>query len=85
LFYQDNATLKRGPQGVASSALLDFLHLIMLHVLPEGFRRVGDYGFLHGNAKKLLALVQLILHVVIKGLKKNVQGLFINVPVVNHP
>jgi hypothetical protein len=44
----------------------DFLHLIMQHVLPKGFRRVRDYGFLHGNAKKLLSLVQLILHVVIK-------------------
>jgi len=41
----------------------DFLHLIMQHVLPKGFRRVRDYGFLHGNAKKLLFLVQLILHV----------------------
>ena len=45
----------------------DFLHLIMQHVLPKGFRRVRDYGFLHSNAKKLLFLVQLILHVVIKG------------------
>ena len=44
----------------------DFLHLIILHVLPKGFRRVRDYGFLNGNAKKLLFLVQLILHVVIK-------------------
>jgi hypothetical protein len=45
----------------------DFLHLIMQHILPKGFRRVRDYGFLHGNAKKLLGLVQLILHVIIKG------------------
>ena len=35
----------------------DFLHLIMQHVLPKGFRRVRDFGFLHGNAKKLLYLV----------------------------
>jgi hypothetical protein len=41
----------------------DFLWLILRHVLPKGFRRVRDYGFLHGNAKKLLGLVQLILHV----------------------
>lgn len=40
-----------------------FLHLIMQHVLPKGFRRVRDYGFLHSNTKKLLFLVQLILHV----------------------
>jgi hypothetical protein len=41
----------------------DFLWLVLQHVLPKGFRRVRDYGFLHGNAKKLLSLVQLILHV----------------------
>ncbi|MGL1932676.1 MAG: transposase [Desulfotalea sp.] len=30
----------------------DFLQLIMKHILPSGFRRIRDYGFLHGNAKK---------------------------------
>lgn len=44
----------------------DFLHLIVQHVLPKGFRRVRDYGFLHGNAKRLLFLVQMVLHVTIK-------------------
>ena len=44
----------------------DFLWLVLQHVLPKGFRRVRDYGFLHGNAKKLLALVQLILRVLIQ-------------------
>ena len=44
----------------------EFLHLIVQHVLPKGFRRVRDYGFLHSNAKKLLSLVQLILHVIIE-------------------
>lgn len=42
-----------------------FLRLLSLHVLPRGFRRVRDYGFLHGNAAKSLALVQLILHVML--------------------
>jgi hypothetical protein len=41
----------------------DFLQLIVQHVLPKGFRRVRDYGFLNGRAKKLLFIVQLILHV----------------------
>lgn len=41
----------------------DFLRLILLHVLPRGFRRTRDYGFLHSNAKKMLSLVQLVLHV----------------------
>jgi hypothetical protein len=44
----------------------DFLHLILQHVLPKGFRRVRDYGFLHSNAKKVRTLIQLILHVIIK-------------------
>ena len=41
----------------------NFLWLIVQHVLPKGFRRARDYGFLHGNAKKTLQLLQLILHV----------------------
>ena len=45
----------------------DFLFLVIQHVLPKGFRRIRDYGFLHGNAKNLLALVQLVLHVVVMG------------------
>jgi hypothetical protein len=44
----------------------DFLKLILQHVLPKGFRRVRDYGFLHSNAKKLLCLVQVVLRVVIE-------------------
>ncbi len=44
----------------------DFLWLVLQHVLPKGFRRVRDYGFLHGNAKKQLARVQLVLRVVIE-------------------
>ena len=43
----------------------DFLWLVLQHVLPKGFRRVRDYGFLHGNAKKLLSVVQLVLKVMI--------------------
>ncbi len=44
----------------------DFLWLVLQHVLPKGFRRVRDYGFLHGNAKKLLSLVQMVLQVLIQ-------------------
>ena len=36
----------------------DFLWLVLKHVLPRGFRRSRDYGFLHSNAKKKLSLVQ---------------------------
>jgi hypothetical protein len=44
----------------------DFIWLVLQHMLPKGFRRVRDYGFLHGNAKKLLSLVQLVLQVLIQ-------------------
>jgi hypothetical protein len=54
----------------------DFLNLILQHVLPKGFRRVRDYGFLHGNAKKMLSLVQLILHVFIKMIEHRPRPVF---------
>lgn len=41
---------------------VEFLNLVLTHVLPKGFRRVRDYGFLHGNAKKTLLQIQLLLH-----------------------
>lgn len=41
----------------------DFMALILQHVLPKGFRRARDYGFLHGNAKRLLRIVQWVLRV----------------------
>lgn len=54
----------------------DFLQLIVQHVLPRGFRRVRDYGFLHGNAKKLRSLIQLILRVTIVPLKPRPRPVF---------
>jgi hypothetical protein len=39
----------------------EFLWLVLQHVLPRGFRRTRDFGFLHGNARKSLRLVQLLL------------------------
>ena len=44
----------------------EFLYLILKHVLPRGFRRVRDYGFLHSNAKSQLRLVQWVLQVTIE-------------------
>ena len=54
----------------------DFLSLLLQHVLPKGFRRVRDYGFLHSNAKKLLFLVQLILYVKIKEIEQRPRPVF---------
>ncbi len=44
----------------------DFCWLVLQHVLPRGFRRIRDYGFLHGNAKTKLRLVQRVLHVMVE-------------------
>ncbi len=41
----------------------DFIKLLLQHVLPKGFRRARDYGFLHGNAKALLNILQWVLKV----------------------
>lgn len=40
---------------------VDFLHLLLTHVLPKRFRRVRSYGFLHGNAATTLHKIQLLL------------------------
>lgn len=45
--------------------LTDFLWQLLQHVLPTGFRRVRDFGFLHPNAKQSLGRVQLVLRVVL--------------------
>ena len=45
---------------------VDFLWRILQHVLPKGFRRARNYGFMHGNAKATLKRLQLILKVTLK-------------------
>ena len=40
-----------------------FLYLLMLHVLPKGFRRTRCYGFLHPCSKKLIRFLQVVLRV----------------------
>lgn len=45
---------------------VDFLWRVLQHVLPKGFRRARNYGFLHGNAKATLKRLQLILKVTLK-------------------
>jgi hypothetical protein len=40
-----------------------FLYLLMLHVLPKGFRRARCYGFLHPCSKKLVRFLQLVLRI----------------------
>ena len=55
----------------------DFVALILQHTLPRGFRRVRDYGFLHGNARRLLRIVQWVLQVSIPKLQATQRPTFI--------
>lgn len=59
-FLYQNAKTKRIECRTLPGA--DFLWLVLQHVLPKGFRRARNFGFLHPNCKRLIAL----LHVVLK-------------------
>ncbi|AJR05074.1 IS91 family transposase [Photobacterium gaetbulicola] len=41
--------------------VVQFLWLILQHVLPKGLQRVRDYGLLHGSTKTLRLTIQLML------------------------
>jgi hypothetical protein len=56
--YQDN----KGKLQVRALPGREFLWLLLKHVLPRRFRRVRDFGILHANAKRLIQLLQLTLH-----------------------
>jgi hypothetical protein len=57
-WYQDN----NGKRQIRTLAGADFLWLLLRHVLPRRFRRVRDFGLLHANAKRMIQLLQLTLH-----------------------
>jgi hypothetical protein len=58
-FRYQNAKTKRTETRTLSGA--KFLWLILQHVLPKGFRRARNFGFLHPNSKRLIALLQYLL------------------------
>ena len=58
--YKDSATKQMKNRKMKGE---DFVALVLQHTLPKGFRRARDYGFLHGNAKRLLKIVQWVLQV----------------------
>jgi hypothetical protein len=39
---------------------VEFLRLVLQHVLPKGFRRTRNYGFLHPNCKRAIVLLRLL-------------------------
>ncbi len=58
-FRYRNAKTGRFEQRTLPGA--DFLWLILQHLLPKGFRRARNFGFLHPNRKRLIALLHLVL------------------------
>ena len=56
--YQDSKTKRWQSRTLPG---VQFLWLIMQHVLPKGFRRTRNFGFLHPNSKRLLELLRQLL------------------------
>lgn len=56
--YRDAKTGKVEKRSLAGA---DFLWLILQHVLPKGFRRARNFGFLHANCKRLIGLLHRLL------------------------
>lgn len=53
--YQNGKTRKREHRTVSG---VEFLRLLLQRVLPKGFRRARNFGFLHPNSKRLIQLLQ---------------------------
>lgn len=58
--YKDSKTKKMRQR---TEPAVTFLWKVLQHVLPKGFRRVRDYGFLSGPGKRTLQRLQLMLKV----------------------
>jgi hypothetical protein len=56
--YRDAKSGKRERRTVPGA---QFLWLVLQHVLPKGFRRARNFGFLHPNRKRLIALLHVLL------------------------
>jgi len=56
--YQDSKTKRYQTKTVLGA---DFLWLVLQHVLPKGFRRARNFGFLHPNSKRVIKLIHILL------------------------
>ncbi len=56
--YRDAKTGKVEQRTVSGA---HFLWLVLQHVLPKGFRRARNFGFLHPNCKRVIALLHVLL------------------------
>ena len=57
--YQNGKTKETEFRTVSGA---EFLWLLMRHVLPKGFRRARNFGFLHPNSKRLILLLHYLLN-----------------------
>lgn len=55
--YQDSTTKEMVYKTVTGA---EFMWLVLQHVLPKGFRRARNFGFLHPNSKQLIQVLQLL-------------------------
>ena len=55
--YQNSKTRKYLTKTLPA---VKFLWRVCQHILPRGFRRARDYGFLHHNSKQLILLIQFL-------------------------
>lgn len=55
--YQNSKTKRMEYKTVTGEK---FLWLLLQHVLPKGFRRTRNFGFLHPNSKRLIRVLQLV-------------------------
>jgi Putative transposase/Transposase zinc-binding domain len=65
--YRDSDSGKTKTRRLRGEA---FMALVLQHTLPKRFRRARDFGFLHGNARRRLQIVQWVLKVIIQLPKK---------------
>ena len=52
---------KSGKTELRTASGVQFLWLVLQHVLPKGLRRARNFGFLHPNCKRLITLLHLLL------------------------
>jgi hypothetical protein len=62
-FHYTDAQTQRRAERVLPIA--EFLWLLLQHVLPPGYHRVREYGFVHANAAATLRLVHWVLKVLV--------------------
>jgi hypothetical protein len=56
--YRNSQTRRSETRTLPGAA---FLWLLLQHVLPKGFRRARNFGFLHPNSKRMIPLLQRLL------------------------